>query len=127
MGYNYSFFSFKNDRRLGFPVDHTGVTDADFATNLPWLEFKAWLIERGGRISPWDDDLVEMDYLNQGWIGFRGDNQSIGLDNHAPWNEVLDAFLALKALSDDVVLFHPQTGTFHDETSFRVMVDSTQS
>ena len=125
MGYNNTFFAFNENRVHHFPLDHTAVFDADFRHDLPWPQFKTWLLDRGGKIRSHEDDSVEMEYLDRGSITFRGGRECIGLDIHAPWNEVLDAFLALKELTQNVVIFDPQTGMFHDETSFRARFDST--
>lgn len=118
MSYNYAFFAFTETGDRHFPLDHTEVSDADFSHDLPWPQFKAWLLEGGGKINPQDEDSVEMRYPDRGSIVFRGSSECIGLETHAPWNEVVDAFSALKTLTAKAVLFNPQSGTFHDETSF---------
>jgi hypothetical protein len=121
MGYDFSFEMIRNASNRSFPLQHTDLTPDDRRSELPWPAFRAWLIEQAG----WENggaDSIWVDYANQGSINFDGDSSSVYVDTHTTWDNVLAAYLVLKSLTPDAVIFDWQDARYHDEVSFRALM-----
>lgn len=121
MGYDFMFLRL-NDREVRhFPLQSDALIEADCEGPLPWPVLRSWLISRGGRENG-HIDSIWVDYKDGGSINFRGKADSVYLDVHSDWANVLESFRFLIGHERDCGIFDPQSGEFHDETSFRALM-----
>jgi hypothetical protein len=139
MGYNFYFM------RAVAPIESFPATleESMFGGELPWTDFKHWLISQGGSASEFEastnpflaevhplgpdtpetakTERVHVDYGTDGTIDFgfaEIQPEMIFLDNHALWEKVLEAYVALHGIEPLSCLCDPQTGLCHDQDSF---------
>jgi hypothetical protein len=117
MGYDFTFIKLGRRAERSFPILCSFVTEADSAGGLPWEQFRTHLLTEGGRENGRRDSVLVF-YSDGGSINFSGDSESIFLDVHTGWRNVLSAFLALLQLDEEVAIFDPQKGDVHDSESF---------
>ena len=125
MGYDFMFMRVREKTKQSFPLDSSLITESDCEGQLPWSEFRTWLlsiggIENGGRNSIWVDYADGMESIN--FNGGGNGASTIYLDVHAHWDRIEEAFSQLELLDPDAVIFDLQTGDFHDLSTFRVFI-----
>jgi hypothetical protein len=118
MGYDFVFVSFREGSRRTFPLQCSAIREEDLQSDLRWVQFRDWLLARGGRING-KESSVWLAYGKYESINFNCKPTSIYLDTHAGWRHVLAAFRALRRLNKDACVFDCTTGTYHDERTFR--------
>jgi hypothetical protein len=121
MGYDFMFMRLNRRESRQFPLPCDSVTEADGEGLLAWGSLRSWLIERGGRENG-GVDSIWVDYDDGGSINFRGDETSVYLDVHARWRNVLEAYQVITRHEADCAIFDLQSGEYHDEASFRVLM-----
>jgi len=125
MGYDFMFMRVREKTKRSFPLDSSLITESDCEGQLPWSEFRTWLLsiggkENGGRDSIWVDYADGMESIN--FNGGGNDASTIYLDVHAHWARIVEAFSQLELLDPDAVIFDLQTGEFHNLSTFRIFI-----
>lgn len=104
----------KNPDRI-FPVSWEEVSAEESNGNLPWKDFKDWLLSQGGI---GNGNVITVDYGNNGSITYQLSDECIFLDNHAELIEVLHAYRFLLTIDEDVYIFDYEGGIYDNEESF---------
>lgn len=104
----------KNPDRI-FPVSWEEVSAEESNGNLPWKDFKDWLLSQGGI---GNGNVITVDYGNNGSITYQLSDECIFLDNHAELIEVLNAYRFLLTIDEDVYIFDYEGGIYDNEESF---------
>lgn len=121
MGYDFMFMRLNGKSGREFPLACDVLTDPDGEGPLPWPALRTWLVSRGGRENGGVDSLW-VDCDDGGSINFRGDADSVYLDVHSHWKNVLEAYRELARHEPNCAIFDPQSGEYHDEASFRALL-----
>lgn len=112
---DFAFIHFdKNPDRI-FPVSWEEVSTEESNGNLPWKDFKDWLLSQGGI---GNGNVITVDYGNNGSITYQLSDECIFLDNHAELIEVLNAYRFLLTIDEDVYIFDYEGGIYDNEESF---------
>ena len=127
MGYDFMLVPFKQTPGREFPVYDGDLDESDLDGELPWDEFRSWLMGIGGVVNFGDPDQVVVDYPDTGQIYFRGSPDTVSLDVHARWSDVLAAFEAMLRLTADCSLLDIQVSEYHDAASFRELMEMNES
>ena len=122
MGYDFMFIRVKDAGKKRSPLTYADVPEGDLEGALPWSDFRNWLLTSLRGRENGEENSIWVEYVDQASINFSGDSSSIYLDTHAPWSEVLRAFLTLKSLTEDACLFDLQGGIYHNEESFCALI-----
>ena len=129
MGYDFMLMRMDHQSADDFPIPCDSVTDDECGGPLPWTKFRSWLLAIGGhengRVdSIWVDYGGEIGTINYGGggEGEKGDCSCIYLDVHAEWEKVLEAFDYIQKLEPNSCLLDPQTGMFHDRSTFEKLL-----
>ena len=118
MGHDFMFMHLNSRSERHFPLSCAGLTEADVDGSIPWSALRSWLIAGGGRENG-HADSIWVEYEDGGSINFNGKPESVYLDVHSEWKNVLEAYDVLLSHEPNSVIFDLQPGEFHDKASFR--------
>jgi hypothetical protein len=121
MGYDFMFMSLRDAEQKKFPLEFSDFDQTDWGDDLPWPQFREWLLNQGGRENG-GESSIWVNYPEESSINFHGSHLSIFLDTHASWDNVLSAYLFLKSLHPNARVHDCQTGAFYDEPTFRELI-----
>lgn len=122
MGYDFMFMPLSGRPERSYPLPVSEVDEAACKGDLPWSSFRSWLMTLGGRENG-DADSIWVEYSDGGSINYRGSSESVYLDVHSDWSNVLTAFREITRCCTNCSLFDLQSGDLHDLTSFQVFMD----
>lgn len=123
MSSDFDLLNWRGARTMRFPVAYDSAPREN--EPLPWGEIKPLLLRLGAHQGRWPDCLsleIAPGYSLQFEASRDREHPEqyawMEIQCHAPWTFVLDLFREARAIAPDLVLFHPQTGLFHDPDSF---------